>query len=64
MREIPYIREKSITYAHQWALGRNSSYLDFSNLGGDCTKLGFQINHTEQSDHPEAAKNGLSIPIL
>lgn len=37
MREVVYQREKSLAYAAQWAFGRNPSFLDFSNLGGDCT---------------------------
>lgn len=39
MREVPHNREKAIAYAHQWALGRNPTYFDFSNLGGDCTNF-------------------------
>lgn len=42
MGEIPYDREKAIAYADQWALKRNPSYLDFSNLGGDCTNFASQ----------------------
>ena len=39
MREIPYDREAALAYADRWALDRNPAYLDFSNLGGDCTKF-------------------------
>ncbi|MGI6705756.1 MAG: amidase domain-containing protein [Clostridia bacterium] len=33
----PYNREKALQYANQWALKRNPSYYDFSEIGGDCT---------------------------
>lgn len=36
---INYNREKAVTYALEWAFKRNSKYLDFSNLGGDCTNF-------------------------
>jgi hypothetical protein len=39
MREIPYQREKAVEYARAWALGRNRAYLDFTDLGGDCTNF-------------------------
>lgn len=39
MRDIVYDREKAVAYAQQWAIGRNPTYLDFSNLGGDCTNF-------------------------
>lgn len=39
MREIPYDREAALAYADRWALSRNPAYLDFSNLGGDCTNF-------------------------
>ncbi len=39
MREVPYNRQKTVAYASQWAMARNSQYLDFSNLGGDCTNF-------------------------
>lgn len=29
-------------YAHKWAFGRNPAYLDFENLGGDCTNFASQ----------------------
>lgn len=35
----PYNREKAVMYAQKWALGRNPNYLDFENLGGDCTNF-------------------------
>ncbi len=39
MKDILYDRPKALAYAHRWALGRNPQYLDFSNLGGDCTNF-------------------------
>lgn len=39
---IPYDREKAVRYAHKWAYARNPAYLDFENLGGDCTNFASQ----------------------
>lgn len=39
MKEIPYQREKALTYCSQWAQKRNQKYQDFSALGGDCTNF-------------------------
>lgn len=32
-----YDRQAAVEYARTWALKRNPAYLDFSDLGGDCT---------------------------
>lgn len=42
MRETAYNREKVIEYAGTWAYKRNPEYLDFENLGGDCTNFASQ----------------------
>lgn len=34
-----YDRRAAIQYAETWALKRNPKYLDFHNLGGDCTNF-------------------------
>ena len=34
-----YNREKAVQYALKWALDRNSNYLNYDNLGGDCTNF-------------------------
>jgi len=34
-----YDREKALIYAEKWALARNPDYIDFHNLGGDCTNF-------------------------
>lgn len=34
-----YNRLEAIHYAHTWSYSRNPKYLDFSNLGGDCTNF-------------------------
>ena len=39
----PFDRDKAIEYAHRWALDRNPSFLDFDELGGDCTNYVSQI---------------------
>lgn len=40
--QIPYNRESAIAYAKTWALSRNQQYLNFNNLGGDCTNFASQ----------------------
>ena len=42
MRNIPYNRQKAVSYARKWALGRNPKYYDFQNVGGDCTNFASQ----------------------
>jgi hypothetical protein len=40
--DIPYNRSSVLEYARTWALKRNPAYLDFDNLGGDCTNFASQ----------------------
>jgi hypothetical protein len=40
---IPFDKAKAIEYANRWALDRNPSFLDFDELGGDCTNYISQI---------------------
>lgn len=42
MRELPYDRDASISYARRWALSRNPAYYNFDNVGGDCTNFASQ----------------------
>ena len=42
MRDLPYKREAAVQYAHKWAYSRNDMYLDFEDLGGDCTNFASQ----------------------
>ena len=42
MRELPYQRDQALEYARIWAFKRNPAYLDFENLGGDCTNYASQ----------------------
>lgn len=42
MREIMYNREKVLEYAEEWAFKRNPNFLDFEELGGDCTNFASQ----------------------
>lgn len=42
MREFIYNRQKVIDYAKIWAFKRNPKYLNFDNLGGDCTNFASQ----------------------
>lgn len=42
MRETGYNRQKALNYTERWALKRNPRYLDFENLGGDCTNFASQ----------------------
>ena len=37
MQEYDYNRQQAVNYALQWALKRNPHYLNFDELGGDCT---------------------------
>jgi len=39
----PYNRQQAVLYAHEWAYRRNPRYLDFENLGGDCTNFASQV---------------------
>ena len=39
MKVIEYDRNKAIRYAKKWAYSRNKKYLDFENIGGDCTNF-------------------------
>ncbi len=45
-QEFAYNRDKAVQYAHRWAKGRNPAYLDFENLGGDCTNFASQCIYT------------------
>jgi hypothetical protein len=40
---IPYDAEKALTYAAEWALGRNPRWGDFEEMGGDCTNFLSQV---------------------
>lgn len=40
-----YDRVNAYNYAKRWAFDRNPKYLDFSELGGDCTNYASQIIH-------------------
>ena len=37
MQEVSYNRTAAVSYAKEWALGRNPAYYDFGGIGGDCT---------------------------
>lgn len=46
MSEIcKYDREKAVSYAAKWALGRNKRYYNFEKIGGDCTNFASQVLH-------------------
>ncbi|MDQ5984255.1 MAG: hypothetical protein RUMPE_01301 [Eubacteriales bacterium SKADARSKE-1] len=42
LREIHYNRVEALEYAKQWALKRNPKYMNFEDLGGDCTNFSSQ----------------------
>ena len=42
LTETEYDRRAALDYAQKWALGRNSAWLDFEHLGGDCTNFASQ----------------------
>lgn len=39
---VPYDRAAAVSYAHQWAYGRNPAFYDYEKLGGDCTNFASQ----------------------
>lgn len=39
MKDTGYNRQDALDYAEKWAFGRNPKYLDFEELGGDCTNF-------------------------
>ncbi|MGN1202826.1 MAG: amidase domain-containing protein [Eubacterium sp.] len=42
MHFISYNRENALIYAKKWARSRNSMYLNFDGMGGDCTNFASQ----------------------
>ena len=42
MITFDYNREKAVAYADEWAYRRNPRFLDFQELGGDCTNFASQ----------------------
>lgn len=42
LANIIYNRRAAVAYANRWAYFRNPNFLDFSNLGGDCTNFASQ----------------------
>lgn len=42
MHFVPYNREVVLAYAQKWAKSRNSAYLNFDGIGGDCTNFASQ----------------------
>ena len=39
LRKFDYDKTSAIEYAKKWAFSRNKDYIDFENLGGDCTNF-------------------------
>ena len=39
LKEIKYDRKRALEYAKKWAFKRNPKYLNFENIGGDCTSF-------------------------
>lgn len=42
MQLIKYDRTKATEYAKKWAYNRNSAYMNFDGMGGDCTNFASQ----------------------
>ena len=42
LKIIPYDRFAGVSYAHRWAYERNPKYMNFDELGGDCTNFASQ----------------------
>ena len=36
---LPYDRDRAVMYARKWALTRNPLFVDFSDVGGNCTSF-------------------------
>ena len=43
---LPYDRDKAVMYARKWALERNPLFVDFSDIGGNCTSFVSQCVYT------------------
>jgi hypothetical protein len=39
LMNLAYDPMKTVTYAAQWAMGRNPAYMNFHGMGGDCTNF-------------------------
>ncbi len=39
LKAVEYNRSEALKYAKEWALKRNPKYINFENLGGDCTSF-------------------------
>lgn len=46
---VPYHWERAVAYARTWAYRRNPRYLDFSDIGGDCTNFVSQCLYAANS---------------
>lgn len=42
MHFVNYNRKNAIEYAEKWAKARNNAYMNFDNIGGDCTNFASQ----------------------
>ena len=42
MRFVNYDRQSAVDYAKLWAKARNSRYMNFDGMGGDCTNFASQ----------------------
>ncbi|WOC31581.1 MULTISPECIES: amidase domain-containing protein [Caproicibacterium] len=42
LTETSYNRTRVVAYAEAWAMKRNPNYLNFDNIGGDCTNFASQ----------------------
>lgn len=42
LKDIRYNRSETVKYAERWAYDRNPKYLNFDDLGGDCTNFASQ----------------------
>lgn len=42
MHFVSYNRENAVKYAERWAKSRNSAYMNFDGMGGDCTNFASQ----------------------
>ena len=69
----PYNRERAVEYAKRWALDRNPLFVDFTEIGGNCTNFVSQavlagsctMNYTPDFAHETFCEPGeYTLPII
>lgn len=58
MQEVGYDRQSAVSYAREWAYGRNPKYAKFDSDGGDCTNFASQVLYAGSGQMNFDANNG------